>query len=149
MLGLSAHILPVQTASAKQSIWHGQGLANFRKHVVALQRVSNKIPADPQEHSANLWISQTSTTEARNVLPFDVEQRIADDLAFIAAAEEGVKAISAVALEAHVSGHGLIVRLAANQVIPNTVPGAFGHIFELLSRCARSRLSFTFQHPLI
>ena len=133
----SEQLLPVQTASVNQSIWQAVNLDSFRRHVVALQQASNKIPSDPQEYSARSWLARrTNASESNYVLSIDAEQRLADDLAFIAAAEEGVKTISAVTLEQHVGGAGLTVRLAANETIPERVPSTFRALFELLSRCA-------------
>ena len=136
----SGKLLPVRTASAKQSIWRGTNVDNFRTNVVALQRASNKVPSDPEDHSASLWLAQrTNAVDAVHVLPFDVEQRVADDLAFIAAAEEGVKSVSAVALEEHVGEAGLTIRLAANEIIPNNVPSIFRRLFDLMGQCATDR----------
>ena len=127
----------MQTASANQSIWRDVKLDTFRRHVVTLQQASNKIPNDPQEYSARSWLARrTNASESNYVLSIDAEQRLADDLAFIAAAEEGVKTISAITLEQHVGGAGLTVRLATNETIPESVPSAFRAFFELLTRCA-------------
>ncbi len=136
----NARLLPVRTASADQSIWRGTKLDAFRRNVVALQYASNKVPSDPEDHSARLWLAQrTNAVNSFHLLPFHVEQRVADDLAFIAAAEEGVKSVSAVALEQHVGAAGLTIRLAANETIPKNVPSIFRRMFDLMSQCATDR----------
>ncbi len=136
----SGTLLPVQTNSARQSIWRGTNLDTFRTHVVELQDASNKVPSDPEDNSAHLWLAQrTNAVNSVHLLPFQVEQRVADDLAFIAAAEEGVKSVSAVALEQHVGAAGLTIRLAANETIPKNVPSIFRQLFDLMSQCATDR----------
>ena len=138
--------LPVQTASKKQSIWQGTNLNTFRTNVVTLQDVSSRVPSDPEDNSARSWLAQgTTAVNSVHLLPFDVEQRVADDLAFIAAAEEGVKSVSAVALEQHVGASGVTIRLATNQTIPKDVPSSFRRLFDLMSQCATDRSPY----PLI
>lgn len=103
---------------------------------MALRRVS-EIAGDEVVHSAAEW--QSRHTSSATLLPFDVEQRLADDFAFIAAAEEILRVVSAVALEQYVEPARLIVRLAANEYIPNGVLPMFEHMFKLLGRSASSR----------
>ena len=142
----NGELLPVQTASRKQSIWQGTNLNTFRTNVVTLQDVSNRVPSDPEDNSARSWLAQgTTAVNSVHLLPFDVEQRVADDLAFIAAAEEGVKSVSAVALEQHVGASGVTIRLATNQTIPKDVPSSFRRLFDLMSQCATDRSPY----PLI
>ena len=129
--------LAVDTASFGNSIWRKVGWNTFRHHIVALQRASNEVPSDPLVHSASQWQAahRKSNDDART-LPFDVEQRLADDIAFLAAAEEGAKEVSAVALEEQDEPGGLIVRLAANQSVPRGVEDTLRAMFDLLSQCS-------------
>ena len=132
-----AEPLAVNTPSQSDSVWRDVGWNNFRKYIVTLQRTSNEVPGDPLVHSAVEW--QAARRESDNVeraLPFDVEQRLADDIAFLAAAEEGPYEISAVALEEQDEPGGLIVRLAANQVIPRGVEDTLRVMFDLLNQCS-------------
>lgn len=129
--------LAVDTASLSNSIWRKVGWNTFRNHIVALQRVSNEVPSDPVVHSATHW--QAAHREGNDdawTLPFDVEQRLADDIAFLAAAEEGPKEVSAVALEEQYEPGGLIIRLAANQSVPRGVEDTLRAMFNLLSQCS-------------
>ena len=136
----NGNLLPVRTASAEESIWRDTNIDTFRRNVVSLQHASNKVPSDPEYYSASLWLAQrTDTVNSIHSLPVDVEQRVADDLAFIAAAEEGVKSVSAVALEEHVGEAGLTIRLAANEIIPKDVPSTYRRLFDLMSQCATDR----------
>ena len=129
--------LAVDTATLGNSIWRKIGWNTFRHHIVALQRASNEVPSDPVVHSAAQWQAahRESNDDART-LPFDVEQRLADDIAFLAAAEEGPKEISAVVLEEQYEPGGLIIRLAANESVPRGVEDTLRAMFDLLSQCS-------------
>ena len=133
--------LPVANAPSDLSIWQDIGLDRFRSRVVALEKESREVPSDTKVHTENEWRSLSGRADgAAHVLPFRVEQQLADDFAFLAAAEEGVTAVSAVGLEEQVQAVAvskLIVRLAANDSIPHAVPGVFESIFTLLGQCAQ------------
>lgn len=129
--------LAVDTASHNNSIWRDVGWDTFRKHIVTLQRASNEVPTDPKVHSAIQWQAEhADDIDIKRLLPFDVEQRLADDIAFLAAAEEGPLEISAVALEEQKQQEGLVVRLAANGWIPCGVRDTLRAMFNLLNKCA-------------
>ncbi len=129
--------LPADTAPILDSVWRYLPRDDFRKNLVALQRVSNEVPGDPAVHLRNNWSEPRIRYDDQNyVLPFSIEQRLADDFAFLAAAEEGVKAVSAVGLEQDVEHHGMTIRLAANDTIPPDVPKIFSIMFDLLVKCA-------------
>lgn len=128
----------VRTASTKESIWRGISRNTFRQHVVALRRAA-EIAGDEQVHSASDWHS--CHTQSTYALPFDVEQRLADDFAFVAAAEENLRVVSAVALEQYSDSPRLVVRLAANECLPEGVTQMFDLMFEALGHCA-SRSEF-------
>ena len=130
--------LAVDTASFGNSIWRKVGWNTFRNHIVALQRASNEIPSDPLVHSATQWQAAhgDSHDDARTI-PFHVEQRLADDIAFLAAAEEGPKEIAAVVLEEQSESGGLIIRLAVNESVPRGVEDTLRAMFDLLSQCSR------------
>ncbi|KAL2040326.1 hypothetical protein N7G274_006769 [Stereocaulon virgatum] len=133
--------LPVNTANKDQSIWRGLDRDTFRRHIVALQQASAEVPSDPVVYSTNEWLASRSARYGKGYsLPFDVEQRIVDDIAFIAAAEEGPKEVSAVALEEQLGHKGLIFRVAANEKLPNGVENMLKTAFRLLSRCASRKL---------
>lgn len=130
--------LDVATASRDQSVWRNLDHNQFRRNVTELQQLSKNVPGDPTVHSRVAWSDERIRRDAPDhVLSFAAEQRLADDFAFIAAADEGVHAVSAVGLEQSLEPSGLVVRLAANDMIPEGVPGTFIAIFELLKECAR------------
>ncbi len=134
---LHGQLLPVDTALQPDSIWAGLTQDEFRRNVVALQRASNEVPGDPKIHSRNEWSNpEIWQDDPKRVLPFSIEQRLADDFAFLAAAEEGVKSVSAVGLEQDIERHGMVVRLAANDTIAQDVLRTFELMFDLLVKCA-------------
>ncbi|MCJ1429447.1 hypothetical protein MMC29_007361 [Sticta canariensis] len=134
-------LLRVNTSSPGKSIWRGLDRDRFRTNIVALQRASNQVPCDPKIHVRNEWHNpKIRHNDPSYVLPFEVEQRLADDFALIAAAKEGVKAVSAVALEESLDPAGLTIRLAANETLPERVPDTFKMIFNLLQKCAKTKL---------
>lgn len=129
--------LPVNTASKAQSVWRKLDQDSFRKHIVDLQRVSKEVPADPLVHSLKAWQANHAVKKHQcHLLSLEAEQQIADDLAFIAAAEEGAKEVSAVVLEETAKQSGLIFRLAANGPVSNTVIHTLKAMLNLLHRCA-------------
>jgi hypothetical protein len=134
------HKQPVQTSSPAQSIWRDVDQNKFRMKVVELEIASKEVPRDPKVYSEADWLHPgVRVGESRHVLPFGVEQQLADDLAFIAAAEEGVNAVSAVGLEEAPERDGIVVRLAANEGIKENVEETLKRIFRLLKQCSSRR----------
>lgn len=111
------------TAPDCDSIWKGLGEKTFRNTVAALSFASKNLPSDSRVFAVDEWERQhhlDDTSQRR--LSLKDEQRLADDLASIAASREGGKAVSAVALEEQLYPPILTVRLAANGQIPEQVP---------------------------
>lgn len=128
-------LLEVSSASAQDSIWRGSvKQKNFRQGIDALHRASNGVPVSPKIHRREDWPIRNDN--ALYTLPFEIEGQLANDFAFLAAAEEGTRAVSAVGLEQRIERHGLIIRLAANEVVPKQVPEAFKNMFDILGNCA-------------
>lgn len=129
---------PVNTANASQSIWGTLGRNAFRYQAVALRQIAGEIAGDDKVHSAETWQARR-TREDGNLLPFEVEQRLADDFAYVAAAEENLLVVSAVALEQYIEPCKIVMRLAANAYVPKIVPEAFDSLFGNLRCCALNR----------
>ncbi|KAJ9626794.1 hypothetical protein H2204_009939 [Knufia peltigerae] len=132
---------PVQTATRQNSIWKPLSEDNFRRDLVALSLKCNQVPIKPR-----LWLPATSdaahhdkswSNNARRQLSFDVERRLADDVAYILAAKEGVGSVTAVCVEENHEPEGLIFRVAANEGVNKEFKAGLGHICELLMSCAR------------
>ena len=129
--------LAVKTAAKKDSIWRGLPEDRLRNHMVALERASNGVPDDAKVHLLTKWESARGhRQESSRRLPLLVEQRLADDLAFIAAAGENVKAVSAVAIEERIDTPGLIIRLAANDLVSANVVEALRTMLLTIVKCA-------------
>ena len=131
-----AHSDP-RTASAAQSIWHDVSEDEFRRQIVALHSKLGELPADPKTHSAAVWQRRAVNFDSRHrLLPFPVEHRLADDLAFVAAAKEDPKAVSAAVLQESTNGSGLTIRLAANDGVLPEVADTLRTMCHTLSSCA-------------
>ena len=132
--------IPVNTATAKQSIWRDVNQGAFRKRVDDLKR-KTKTPGEASVHTyqAKPEGKASSNTKIR-VLPFNVEERVANDIAFLAAAQKDVVAVSAVALEESIDSHRLTLRLAANGPIQPSVADGLRSLLELLQACAAKRM---------
>lgn len=140
-------LLAVNTATGQKSIWRDPNYDQFRTKVVALERASKGVPCDRKFHQRKEWHnSRICNDDSSRLLPFEVEQQVADDFAFLAAAEEGAKGVSAVGLEESINPLGLVIRLAANDLVPRKVEDTFKVIFDLLHRCAIKSV-FDFLQP--
>lgn len=104
--------------------------------VSELKRVE-QCPGEPYRYTARDWPSALNTDE-KYLLPFDVEQQLVDDLAFIASYEEGTHMVTAAAIECGQAGSACVVRLAANEGIQKPVRRLFEDIFVKLKLCANA-----------
>ncbi|KAF3032187.1 hypothetical protein E8E11_001584 [Didymella keratinophila] len=100
--------LESRTASLENSIWRDLPEVTFRQHLVELEKRTNAVPVDPQTFPL-----PDHETTSDYTLPLRVEQQLADDLAFLAAIEEGAQSVAAVCLEEHIQPARLTVRFAA------------------------------------
>lgn len=130
-------LLAVSTASHQDSVWKTVTRDAFRTNVVDLQRASAKCPADPEIHSR---APRLGNDDDLHVIPFEVEQRLADDFAFLAAFNKDVWTITAAALEEVSQPRGLVVRLAANAAIDPLVLETLDQILRLLQQCSKRRM---------
>ena len=131
--------LPVNTASKKDSIWRDINQSAFRKCIHDLAE-KNDFRGNQKVHSHQEWKDREIASNDKNhVLPFDVEERLANDFAFIAAAKKEVEAVSAVVLEEAADSQSLIVRLAANGTISEVVMSRLTSILATLQKCARGK----------
>ncbi|KAL8932461.1 MAG: hypothetical protein Q9216_006826 [Gyalolechia sp. 2 TL-2023] len=125
--------LDSNTASKQDSIWKALNESTFRKTIADLGKASGDVPGQSRPYSLSEWERRhTDHNLAQRSLTLEDEQRLADDLACIAASREKGKAVSAVTLEEQCNPPGMIVRLAANASIPNQVPAQLNAIFRVL-----------------
>ena len=112
--------------------------------MVALEKASGNVPSDPRIHSVSVGQAKLLQQGAyERLLPFHVEQRLADDFAFVAAAKEHPTAVSAATLEERTDGSGLTIRLAANDGVPPAVADTLRAMLELLAGCAERGAYYT------
>lgn len=130
-----------RTATPAKSIWHDIAEETFREHLVKLEQQTNAVPLDIQTFPIKLWSREFDFSEYRdNVLPFEIEQQIADDFAFLAALEEGAQSVAAACLEQHVEPPGLTIRFAALDMFLNeTTKSGLRDIASILAQAADTR----------
>ncbi|KAF6220671.1 hypothetical protein HO133_003104 [Letharia lupina] len=142
--------LPVSTASDERSIWRDTDQYKFRKHIIDLQQACNNIPEDPKLHVPEDWHGRRPpSNDDGRVLPFEVEERLSNDFAFLVANQKDAGTVSAVALEEIVEPPGLIARLAANGGVQEGVVNALQAIFSILEKCGKRQLHRTVCRDLI
>lgn len=122
-----------QTAPPEKSVWDVVGQDVFERNVAALRRQNIVLGAHVYTISNN-WTNGGTVAEACD-LQIDVERELADDFAFVAAHEEGVRTVTAAVIET--SSSCVKVVLAANEGIDDRVECTFQDMFRLLEACAR------------
>ena len=132
--------LPVNTASHEQSVWRDTDQYIFRQHILDLQQACKETPGDPKLHVLEDWHRRRSpSNDHGRFLPFEVEERLSNDFAFLMANQKDAKTVSAVALEEIVEPPGLIARIAANGAVQEGVVDSLQAIFNILGKCANRR----------
>ena len=121
-----------RTANGGQSIWRDIPENVFRSHIVNLALKSHEVPKDPQTYSA---------PRAVDLQIFNLERILAQDFAFIAAAEEGVDSTSAACVEGILSSRSLVLRIASNEGVQSNVRSTFEKVLAPLRRCANGGLA--------
>lgn len=130
---------PLRTAKPNSSIWKRLSEDDFRRTVIALSRATNGVPVD-----SKLWWSTSRSSQSLPSLTDDrllsskTERRLADDIAFISAAQEGVESVTAVCIDELREPPGLVFRIAANEGIREEIRGALQRICECLMSCAQT-----------
>lgn len=125
---------PIQTANKDSSIWKDLSEDEFRTHLVSLEKLTNAVPVDVQVFEIDEAIHDQC------LLPVKVEQRIADDFAFLAAVQEGAQSVAAVCLEQHfTSTASLTIKLAAVDTLDERTRATLEAICNILKHvCART-----------
>lgn len=138
--------VPAQTSSQKQSIWQAVSLQTFYRNVETLSKVTGKNPPQPDvelckaaalyPYRASLRRRSTAQPGSQRMLRLEDERQLVNDLAFIAASEEGVGAVSAAYVEEKVQSKELVVHLAANEGVPEDVEVAIKDILSSLEQAS-------------
>ncbi|KAH7361525.1 hypothetical protein B0T11DRAFT_226592 [Plectosphaerella cucumerina] len=90
--------LPARTASPDASIWTDLPEVDFRRNILALERLTNAVPLESQVFSPHEWTHASSDFRSGRLSLID-EQRLADDTAYIAAVGEGAQSVAAATVQ--------------------------------------------------
>lgn len=144
MLLKDQQYLPVTTAPPEDSVWRGIDRTTFRQNIAALEKTFRKTSGSKEAVSRHDWQKRRAELASQDyILPFNVEQQLAEDFSFLVAAECDTKATSAVCIEEQSDPEGLVVRLAADEHVMTKVRKALKEILGLLVDRANKRLSLT------
>ncbi|KAL2752381.1 hypothetical protein ACRALDRAFT_1083166 [Sodiomyces alcalophilus JCM 7366] len=94
------HALPTRTASPESSIWTNPTENTFRERVVELEKLTNAVPLDSQIFDWSEWTANHPPSSQHNSrLSPGEEQRLADDISYLAAAGEGAQSVAAATVQ--------------------------------------------------
>lgn len=120
-------------SSTPYTIWTSVHEDQFVKTVQEVLNLSGKVPGEVHVYDQ----IRSQACHGSYQLPRSVEYQLAQDLAFIAAHEEGVQSVSAVTVEETATQQGLIFNIASNSGIGASVRETFLGIGNILEQCAR------------
>ncbi|KAJ9296732.1 hypothetical protein DTO271G3_4931 [Paecilomyces variotii] len=142
MLLKDQQYLPVSTAPPDDSIWQGINQATFRQNIASLEKSFKTRPGPKEAVPRDGWEKRRAELSSQDyIIPFNTEQQLAEDFAFLVAAEPESKATSAVCIEEQSEPEGLVVRLAADEPVTTRVRKALKDILGLLVDRAKKRIS--------
>lgn len=126
------------TASRERSIWESIDRMRLESQTQALhakQHVSGR---------RSYTTPATSMSDSLYPLPVEIEERLANDLAFIAACQPKANFVTAVAIEQGPDKASLVVKLATNEGASDEVSSHFDDIFATMrSHAAHARRSIS------
>lgn len=108
----------ISIADHAPSIWVCPSEDEFRQDLVRLEVLTNGVPLEPQLYSKD---NLPRDEDAESVLSVHLEHQLTNDLAFLAAVEEGAQSVAAVCLEEHDHGSGVTLRFAAVDTLNEAV----------------------------
>ena len=120
-------------SSTPDTIWTLVPEDQFVQTVQEVLNLSGKVPGDVHVYDS----IRSQAGQEGYQLPWGVEYQLAQDLAFIAAHEEGVHSVSAATVEETATQQGLTFNIASNSGIGATVRDTFRGIGNLLEQCSR------------
>ncbi|KAL1874604.1 hypothetical protein Plec18167_005836 [Paecilomyces lecythidis] len=142
MLLKDQQYLPVSTARPDDSIWQEINQATFLQNIASLEKAFRNKPGPKEAVPRHDWEKRRAELSSQDyIIPFNTEQQLAEDFAFLVAAEPESRATSAVCIEEQSEPEGLVVRLAADEPVTTRVRKALKDILGLLVDRAKKRLS--------
>ena len=129
-------MLQSQSRSRKDTIWSPISEETFLQNVKRALVACGNTLGDPKVFKRQLGLTPNAETSS-HTLPLDVEHQLADDLAFIAAAKEGAKAVSAVTISEDKKPAGMTIRVSANSGVSPEIQAALHDIGNELQQRSR------------
>jgi hypothetical protein len=135
----------VRTRDQLESIWSNLPEDQFRQHLVSLEEGTNAVPIAPQIFDASEWTSTDQhSSHILHTLPLDIETRLADQFACLAAVEEGAQSVAAVCVEEHPQEPKLTLRFAAlDTSLNDTVRGTLQETSAILAQVSSESTKVT------
>ncbi|KIW86762.1 uncharacterized protein Z519_12548 [Cladophialophora bantiana CBS 173.52] len=131
----------IQTARSGYSIWQDVPEDAFRRRIVALSAATKGVPGDSKYSGSRSASTQDlPPSTGSQILSYKTEQRLADDFAFILAAQDGAESVTAVCIEELHEQPGLIIRVAGDGEVPEEIKSTLEQICECLMSCANSNI---------
>lgn len=128
------------TATRTSRFWSDALRLKFHRQVAELHQ-RTEMPVE-ERHYRGLALTTSNEHEHPNLLPFDHELQLADNIAFLAHWKEGVSRVSAVTLQEHPGPPGrLVVLLSSNSTPSDSVIGGLEKIGRSISLYAAHRES--------
>ena len=137
--------LTFQTSSSAKSIWQGLSQDQLHQNVMEL-KLKTDTPSEIKRFDEHNWLNLKNIAD-HDHLPISTERRLANNLAFLADGDDGVKTVSAVVLEVAKDPYGspsLTVRHAVNEVVVKGYAKTLRNIFDLLALCSKRGKSSIF-----
>ncbi len=116
-----------------QNFWTGRNKPKFHQSINRLSAVTSHPQGSPKGYRRN-----TGDESSLYVLNRREELETADYLAFLAPPQEGVKTITALALEEHQDGQLLVIRIASNETPPANMIQSFACLLDVVMRYAQT-----------
>ena len=115
------------------TVWTPISEDRFARTVQEVRTIFAQVPGEARIHDQKS--RQASSRD--HILPYNVQYQLAQDIAFIAACEEGVHTVSAATVEKRTTEQGLTFTVARNSgVEPSVREGILG-IGRCLELCAQ------------
>jgi hypothetical protein len=129
---------PLCTRAPSDSIWKDLSEDDFRKNIIALlRRGGQPISAGSTPHTlAGSKPGYRPSTKAAFVrkISLGTERSLANDFAFLVAAEEGAQNVAACCIEEHLENRTLVVRLGQNHGVCHKVLANIQRICQVLQQ---------------
>ena len=125
--------LPHSASQTPNTIWTPISEDRFLRTVQEVRAVFAQVPGKACTHDQK---SGQANSED-HVLPYNLEYQLAQDIAFIAAHEEGVHTVSAATVEGKTMEQSLMFTIASNSGVGPSVREGILTIGRCLERCAQ------------